>query len=243
MKLPILAAMLLTAAAACGPRSGSFSRGSAPPAPSNHISDADFSRVPKAQLGAVDSTRLEVQQAKDAAMRADQKVAVAERKIDVAKTELSVRKAEVELAKSEMDLAKATGDRGRIDAATSEQQRADARVELETARADVIGRERDRLAAQAALAHKQVKVAEAKLELAKMDALKASGDASADRYHHENFDQALSSAQAEVRRAEEDLRDDSLLRQARVRLDQAKQAVDRLGGETRPVRGIDEPTD
>ncbi len=241
----LFAAVLLTATHACAPRHGNFARGTGSNSTQKgkiaKVADTDFARIPQANLAPVEAARNDVRKAQDAALRVEQKVSMNDRQIEVARGRLTVRKAEADLAKSQLDLAKQSGDRDRIAKAQLASDRAEAGIQLETAEADLIGRQRDRVAAESTLAKKAEAVAEAKLEVARLDALRASGDASADNYDHARFEQQLAAAQSDMRRSEEDLRDDSLLRQAQVRVDQAKQALDRAGSDVRPVRGTDRP--
>lgn len=195
------------------------------------VKDAHFARIPQSGLSEVDGIREEIREQRDRVLRAEHEVAMRGEALAVADAEIRAAEAQLEVAKSSLDLAKKTGETSRIEQA--EQQHEALRTELRRAEAqrEIANRQQEFANAQLDVIEGEVVAAEARLELAKLQALQEAGDASAENYKVDDFQEAIETAQAEIEKLQDAVVDaEGNIAAAEARLEE----MDRV-----PVRGTE----
>lgn len=204
--MKLASGLVLLSLAACAPSARTPARTAVPPAgdaraPHARVEEHDLARVPPAHFGIVAAARDELFAAADERMRAEQRASLSSREITVAEERADAARAQIHVGGAELALARDTGDRARIAAVQESLVQANLALFAATARVDLARVEKDGRLLEVELAKQREAFARAKFEAAKLESLRASGDASADRYPIASFDAAIARTNAAVERA------------------------------------------
>ncbi len=178
------------------------------------VSDEDFARLPRGQMGPVDQARAQLRQAQDQLARAKLRLQEASHEEDLAKAEQAAADAKIQQAEAQLKIAQDRGDQKAIARATQAVEAAKLQRQAADAHLDYAKKLASARQAQAEVAERRVDVMVRQVELAKLQALQQAGVPAASRYDPAVFRRDLADAQVALAQAQAKARDLSAQAQA-----------------------------